>query len=92
MACGAILMEGAFGELKRFYTVPGHRGRGVAGAVLSFLEVQARLKGCIELALETGVKQPEAVAFYAKSGYTQCGPFGNYTDDPNSVFMRKRLT
>lgn len=91
VACGAILMEGVFGELKRFYTVPGHRGRGVARALLSFLEGQACSKGCVELALETGIQQPEALAFYARSGYAECGPFGDYIADPNSVFMKKQL-
>ena len=92
IACGAMLLAGERGELKRFYTVPAHRGRGVAKALLAFLEAECSSRGCLELALETGIRQPEAVAFYARSGYAECGPFGNYVDDPNSVFMRKTLT
>ena len=39
--------------------------------------------------LETGFLQPEALALYERHGYERCGPFGDYVDDPNSVFMRK---
>jgi putative acetyltransferase len=85
------VLSPAGGELKRMYTVPAWRGQGVAQAVLSLLESEAQLRGARELSLETGYLQDEALAFYARHGYERCGPFGTYTDDPNSVFMRKSL-
>jgi putative acetyltransferase len=91
IGCGAVVLSPAGGELKRMYTVPAWRGQGVAQAVLSLLESEAQLRGARELSLETGYLQDEALAFYARHGYERCGPFGTYTDDPNSVFMRKSL-
>jgi putative acetyltransferase len=41
--------------------------------------------------LETGISQPEALAFYARAGYVNRGPFGGYPDDPFSMFMEKEL-
>jgi putative acetyltransferase len=41
--------------------------------------------------LETGIKQPEAIALYRKFGYAERGPFGSYQPDPLSLFMEKRL-
>ena len=48
-------------------------------------------RGCRLLQLETGPFQPEALGLYARCGYTRCGPFGDYADDPLSVFMAKRV-
>jgi len=42
--------------------------------------------------LETGISQPEALGLYERSGYVRRGPYGDYPDDPLSVFMHKRLT
>src|SRR5437868_12172300 len=60
VACGAIVLETAYGELKRFYTSPHRRGNGIARALLGFLEEQARGYGCPEFVLETGNLQLEA--------------------------------
>ena len=92
IACGAIVLGAEYGELKRMYTVPGHRGKGLAKAVLSLLEHEAGLRDCKRFMLETGYLQPEAITFYERSGYRLRGPFGAYEDDPNSVFMEKSLT
>lgn len=91
IACGAIVLEAEYGELKRIYTVPEQRGKGVAKAILSLLEHCAGLRGCTRFVLETGCLQPEAIAFYERSGYRRTGPFGEYAGDPNSVFMEKRV-
>ncbi len=88
-ACGAIVLEATYGEVKRMYTSPAHRGKGLARALLGFLESQAQDRGCSQFVLETGYLQPEAIALYARCGYARCGPFGEYVEDPNSVFMRK---
>ena len=91
IACGAVVMEPAFGELKRMYVRPRLRGRGIARALLAFLEMEAVDKGCRLLVLETGVRQAEALGFYASSGYARRGPFANYADAPLSVFMQKHF-
>lgn len=91
IGCGAIVMEGGWAELKRMYVLPAWRGRGVAGAILRFLEGEARARGAAVARLETGYLQPEALGFYEGAGYSRRGPFGSYGPDPNSVFMEKRL-
>jgi putative acetyltransferase len=89
VGCGAIVLESAYGELKRMFVRPEHRGQGVAAKVLAFLENTAVARGCKQFTLETGISQPEALAFYARAGYVERGPFGNYPADPFSVFMEK---
>jgi putative acetyltransferase len=91
VGCGAIVLHPRYGEVKRMYVHPESRGRGIARQILRVLESAAHSRGCQELMLETGPYQPEALAFYERSGYRQRGPFGAYTDDPLSVFMQKSL-
>jgi putative acetyltransferase len=90
IGCGAIVLGSAHGEVKRMVVRPGHRGRGVGRALLAFLEGAARERGCTRFVLETGYLQHEALALYERCGYVRRGPFGDYVDDPNSVFMEKR--
>ncbi len=89
VGCGAIVLESEYGELKRMFTSPSCRGRGVARALLTFLESEAQLRGCSRFTLETGYLQHEAIALYERFGYTRRGAFGEYKEDPNSVFMHK---
>ena len=91
IGCGAVVLNPEFGELKRMYVYPRSRGQGVAKAVLAMLESEAGKSGCNLLKLETGPFQPEALGFYARSGYKRRGPFGKYTNDPLSVFMQRRI-
>ena len=91
VGCGAIVMGAEFGEVKRMYVHPQSRGRGVARRVLTLLEATAEASACRVLMLETGPRQPEALAFYASFGYARRPPFGAYRDDPLSVFMQKNL-
>jgi GNAT superfamily N-acetyltransferase len=78
-------------EIKRMYTAPEHRGRGVASAVLRALEATARDVGRTRLVLETGNRQPEAIALYRKLGYEQIPNFGYYKDYPGCVSFGRRL-
>lgn len=91
LGCGAIVLGADFGELKRLYVHPQARGQGLAARLLALLEARAAAAGCHDLMLETGPYQTEALAFYARSGYQRRGPFGDYAEDPYSVFMHKRL-
>lgn len=65
-------------ELKRMYVVDGMRGRGLARRILAALEEDARAAGRRRMVLETGTKQPEAIALYTSSGYGPCAKFGYY--------------
>ncbi|VWD57045.1 GNAT family N-acetyltransferase [Burkholderia contaminans] len=91
MGCGAIVLNPDFGELKRMYVSPRGRGQGVARKLISVLEARAVDSGCKLLTLETGPNQHEALALYASAGFQRRGPYGDYTDDPLSVFMQKRI-
>ena len=89
IGCGALVLNADYGELKRMYLRPQHRGRGLAQALLEFLEVQAAARGCHCYALETGIHQLSAITLYERAGYLRCAPFGAYAPDPLSVFMSK---
>ncbi len=91
IGCGAIVLGPAFGEIKRLYVHPRGRGRGVARKLLSALETRAIGADCKLLKLETGPYQPDALALYASAGYERRGPYGDYLDDPLSVFMQKHI-
>lgn len=91
-ACGAIVLKPEFGEIKRMFTADRFRGQGIARALLSFLEHEARARGCRHSMLETGNRQHEAIALYERSGYVFRAPFGDYVEDPNSVFLEKVLS
>ena len=96
VACGAFRRhEGANGvvaEIKRMYVRPAHRHRGVARAVLVDLEVRARAAGYARVVLETGERQPAAIAFYTGAGYTEIEPYGFYHCSPLSRCFGKDLT
>jgi putative acetyltransferase len=79
-------------ELKRLYVVPDLRGRRIAGRLLAAVEEQAARLGWRELWLETGVRQPEAIALYERSGYARIPDFGEYAGQPLSVCYGKPLT
>jgi putative acetyltransferase len=89
VGCGAIVLEATYGEVKRMFVSPGQRGKGTARALLALLEAQAQARGCTAFMLETGYLQHEAIALYERCGYQRRGPFGDYAEDPNSVFMGK---
>ncbi len=91
VACGAIVLEAQFGELKRMFVSPRARGHGLGRRLLNLLESEAAARGCRTVALETGPYQPEALGLYAACGYRRCRPYGDYADHPLSVFMQKAL-
>lgn len=76
-------------EVKRMYVAPAARGRGLARAMLSHLEEQARESGAETMVLETGTAQPEAMALYESAGYTRIDGFGYYAYSPlNRCYAR----
>ncbi len=87
----ALKPLGAYGEVKRLYVEEAWRGKQIASQILVHIETQAKKMGFDLLLLETGVKQPEAIKFYENHGYTQSEPFGCYTKNHVSYFMRKQL-
>ncbi|MEV4437605.1 GNAT family N-acetyltransferase [Streptomyces sp. NPDC049577] len=79
-------------ELKRMYVVPAARGRGLARLLLARLEEDARAAGRVRMVLETGLKQPEALALYRSAGYAPATPkFGIYRHHQDSRCFAKRL-
>ena len=76
-------------EIKRMYTVPEYRGRGIALGILKELETWALELGYHTFLLETGKRQPEAISLYQKAGYVFTENYGQYIDVGNSVCMKK---
>jgi putative acetyltransferase len=88
--CCAIVIKPDYGEVKRLYVRPQARGLGFARRLIETLEQKAADRGCRTFMLETGPNQPEALILYERLGYQCRGPFGDYSDDPLSVFMQKK--
>ena len=92
VGCGAFKeYSRRVAEIKRMYVREKMRGRGIAGKILAELETWAKELDFSECILETGLKQPEAVRLYQKSGYDIIPNYGQYEGIANSVCMRKLL-
>ena len=78
-------------EVKRMFTAPAARGRGVARALLAELERTAAAAGHDRVVLETGLAQPEAMTLYASAGYDPLDGFGHYAGQPLSRSFGKDL-
>jgi putative acetyltransferase len=81
------------GEIKSMHTAEAARGRGIGSALLQQIMASARARGMSRLSLETGSWDYflPARALYARHGFVECPPFGDYREDPNSVFMTLEL-
>ena len=95
VGCGAVRrIEPHVAEIKRMYVAPEARGRGVGHQVLVELEAVARELGATRIVLETGPRQPEAIALYHRAGFSDIPLFGPYLASPHpelSVCMEKKL-
>lgn len=92
LGCGAVRkIDERTAEIKRMYVAPAARGSGVGRTLLAALESEARRLGAIRLVLETGARQPEAVALYRRAGFVPIRRFGEYRDSPLSLCMAKAL-
>ena len=69
-----------------------HRRHGYAALLLRAIEREARARGYARVVLETGTKQPEAMAFYERQGYLPVAGFGLYAADPISRCYGRLLT
>jgi len=94
LGCGALKELGCNeGEVKSMRTPEARRRRGAGRAMLQHIISEARSRGYQRLYLETGSMEAfvPARALYAKFGFYYCGPFADYREDPNSVFMTLAL-
>jgi putative acetyltransferase len=92
VGCGAVRRTGpGVAEIKRMYVAPAARGRGVGKQIVKKLESVARQLGVTRLVLETGPRQPEAIAVYKNSGFVEIPLFGEYIGSNFSVCMAKDL-
>jgi putative acetyltransferase len=92
VACGVIKeFSPEAMEVKRMYTSPESRGKGIASKVLVELEKWATELSCRKCILETGKKQPEAIRLYEKNGYQIIPNYGQYVGIENSVCFEKDL-
>lgn len=92
VACGAIKeLDSKSMEVKRMFTLPEKRGKGLASAILKELEIWSKELGYKKTVLETGKRQIEAVALYNKCGYKIIPNYGQYIGVDNSVCFEKEL-
>jgi GNAT superfamily N-acetyltransferase len=95
IGCGAVRrVEPHVAEIKRMYVSPSARGLGVGRQILDVLEAEARKLGVRRIVLETGPRQPEAIALYTHAGFERIPLFGDYLNTPHpdlSVCMAKDL-
>ncbi len=92
LGTGALAIKDGYGEVKSMFTADAARGKGVAAALLRQIEDTAREKNLPALKLETGDTLHAAHRLYERHGFTYCGPFGDYKEAPESLFMEKTLT
>ena len=92
VACGCFKwLDGQRAEVKRMFVHPQWRRRGYSEQLLRALESWALELGVQQLLLETGRRQPEAIALYHKLGFTPIAGYGPYVSLGNSLCMAKSL-
>lgn len=92
VGCGAIKEQTPDAmEVKRMYVLPESRKSGIATEILTGLERWAKELGYEKCVLETGKRQPEAIALYSKNGYKIIPNYGQYIGIENSVCFEKQL-
>ena len=94
LGCGALKeLDAQHAEIKSMRTASLHLRKGVAKNLLNHMLEEAKRRGYSRLSLETGSMEAfePARKLYANFGFTYCGPFADYVEDPYSVFMTKEL-
>jgi putative acetyltransferase len=89
--CAALVLKDGYGEVKSMFVDPAARGAKIGTKLLARLEVEARARNLPLLRLETGDKLTAAHRLYLSEGFSECGPFGDYRENTDSLFMQKRL-
>ena len=90
--CGGLKVFGSeYGEVKRMYVRPAYRGLGLGKTMLNHLAEYAREQRVNVLRLETGIYQTEAIGLYEGFGFQRRPPFGEYIEDPLSVYFEKTI-
>jgi len=94
LGCAALKeLDREHGEIKSMRTASRHLRKGVASALLHHILAEAKRRSYRRLSLETGSMAAFAPArnLYARYGFQPCGPFADYVEDPNSVFMTRTV-
>jgi GNAT superfamily N-acetyltransferase len=92
VGCGALVpIDEYHVEVKRMFVTPAERGMGIARMILGELERSAREFDYDAIRLETGDKQPESIALYAKAGFYRIPNFPPYENDPAAFCYEKRI-
>jgi len=91
VGCAGWRRHGDDAELKRMFTAKAARKRGLGRRMLIAIEDSARAAGCRRLILETGDRQPEAIALYETAGYARIEDFGYYKHEPDVLSFAKVL-
>ncbi|MDY7086799.1 MAG: GNAT family N-acetyltransferase [Actinomycetota bacterium] len=91
VGCAGWRRHGDDAELKRMFTARSARGQGLGRRMLATIEQSARDSGCRRVILETGDKQPEAVALYVSAGYSRIEDFGFYAGHEGVLSYAKTL-
>ena len=90
--CGGVKVIGReYGEVKRMYVRPHFRGSGLARLMLTHLSQYVEHQGIRLLRLETGIHQRAAISLYERMGFSRIPPFGEYKEDPLSLFYEREL-
>lgn len=94
LGCGALKqIDARHGEIKSMRTVAAQRRNGVARAMVTHILAEARRRNYARLSLETGAQDAfePARRLYESFGFSRCGPFEGYVEDPNSVYMTLQI-
>ena len=92
VGCGGVQLYGVeYAELKRMYVRPAFRGMGLGKSMLSHLAGYARMGGAAVLRLETGIYEDAAIGLYQSFGFRRRAPFGEYREDPLSLYFEMAL-
>lgn len=95
LGCGALKeLDSDHAEIKSMRTAARHLRKGVARAILDHILAEVRRRGYSRVSLETGSNAAfePAQKLYAGFGFTYCGPFADYIEDPHSVFMTMEMS
>jgi GNAT superfamily N-acetyltransferase len=87
--CALQPLDDGWSEVKRMYVAPDHRGQGIAGVLMAAVERLAAERGYERIKLETGVRQPAAIAVYQRAGFTPIPVYAPYDQWNVSVCMAK---